>query len=88
MAECAVAFPFFAAFMAVLLFFFQALVIQQAVGNALLKTGRELSVLACKNEKAGKDTASAVTAAKEPGKTSSGKAIYPAWQMGDFPHGV
>lgn len=62
MAECAVAFPFFAAFMAVLLFFFQALVIQQAVGNALLKTGRELSVLACKNEKAGKDTATSMLA--------------------------
>lgn len=47
MAELAVLLPFFAGFTAVLLFFLQALTVQQEVGNALLKTGRELSVLAC-----------------------------------------
>ena len=44
MAETAVALPFYAGFMVVLLFFFQVLTVQQTVGNALLDTGRELSV--------------------------------------------
>ncbi len=47
MAELAVALPFFTGFMVALLFFFQALMVQQEVGNALLAAGRELSVLAC-----------------------------------------
>lgn len=47
MAETAVALPFFAAFLAVLLFFFQILCVQQEVGGALLLTGRELSALEC-----------------------------------------
>lgn len=47
MAETAVALPFFAAFLAALLFFFQILCVQQEVGGALLLTGRELSALEC-----------------------------------------
>lgn len=47
MAETAVALPFFAGFLAVLLFFFQALCAQQEIGGALLSAGRELSVLEC-----------------------------------------
>lgn len=46
MVELAVVLPFFTGFMVVLLFFFQVLMVQQEVGNALLTTGRELSVLA------------------------------------------
>lgn len=45
--EMAVAIPFFTGFMVVLLFFFQALSVQQEVGNALLSTGRSLAVLEC-----------------------------------------
>lgn len=48
--EMAVALPFFAGFMAVLLFFFQVLTVQQEVGNALFAAGRELSVIACKED--------------------------------------
>lgn len=47
MAEAAVVLPFYAGFMVVLLFFFQVLMVQQNIGNALLATGRELSVLGC-----------------------------------------
>lgn len=47
MAETAVALPFFAAFFAVLLFFFQILCVQQEVGGALLLAGREMSALEC-----------------------------------------
>lgn len=47
MAETAVALPFFAAFFAALLFFFQILCVQQEVGGALLMAGRELSALEC-----------------------------------------
>lgn len=50
MVELAVVLPFFAGFMVVLLFFFQMLVVQQEIGNALLATGRELSVLYCEEE--------------------------------------
>ncbi len=50
MVECAVALPFFTGFMAALLFFFQVLYVQQEIGNALLQTGRELSVIACQEE--------------------------------------
>ena len=51
MAETAVALPFFIGFMAVLLFFFQILTVQQEVGNAILSAGRELSVLDCHADK-------------------------------------
>lgn len=51
MAETAVALPFFAGFAAALLFFFQALCVQQEVGGALLAAGRELSVLECEADK-------------------------------------
>ncbi len=50
MVELSVALPFFTGFLAALLFFFQALCVQQEVGNALLAAGRELSVLACGRE--------------------------------------
>lgn len=66
MAELAVALPFFAGFLAVLLFFFQALTVQQEVGNALLAAGRELSVLACEE-----DRSEAVMAAYAKGKVLS-----------------
>lgn len=49
MAELAIALPFFTGFMVSLLFFFQVLTVQQEVGNALLSTGRELSVLSCRD---------------------------------------
>lgn len=62
MAEFAVALPFFVGFMAALLFFFQMLAVQQEVGGALLKTGRELSVLAYKEQCGGKETGMAVLA--------------------------
>ena len=55
MAETAVGLPFYAAFMVFLLFFFQVLTVQQTVGNALLDTGRELSVW--EYERDGKRTA-------------------------------
>lgn len=48
--ETAVAFPFFAGFMAALLFFFQVLTVQLEVGNALFAAGRELSVAACRED--------------------------------------
>ena len=48
--ETAAALPFFAACIAVMLFFFQVLSIQQEVGNALLVSARELSVLLCEEE--------------------------------------
>ena len=48
--ETAVALPFFAACIAGMLFFFQVLSIQQEVGNALLVSARELSVLLCEEE--------------------------------------
>ena len=51
MAETAVAIPFFAGFMALLLFFFQVLMIQQEVGNALYIAGRELSVMESRENK-------------------------------------
>ncbi len=51
MVELAVVLPFFAGFLAALLFFFQALTVQQEVGNTLLAAGRELSVLACREDK-------------------------------------
>lgn len=51
MAETAVALPFFVGFMAILLFFFQILTVQQEVGNAMLSAGRELSVLDCYADK-------------------------------------
>ncbi len=50
MVEAAVTLPFYAGFMVMLLFFFQVLAVQQTVGNALLATGRELSVLCCEEE--------------------------------------
>lgn len=46
MAEVIVALPVFVAFMAMLLFFFRILQVQQLVDNALVLTGRELSVTA------------------------------------------
>ena len=55
MAEIAVALPIYAAFMVFLLFFFQVLMVQQTVGNALLTTSRELSVW--EYEREGKRTA-------------------------------
>ena len=53
MAELSVLLPFFAGFMAMLLLFFQALAVQQEVGDALLASGRELSVLACTEDGTG-----------------------------------
>jgi len=50
MAECAVIIPFFAGFMALLLFFFQALLVQQEVGNAMLKAGREMAAVECETD--------------------------------------
>lgn len=50
MAETAVALPFFTAFLAALLLFFQALSVQQEVGGALLAAGRKMSVLECQKE--------------------------------------
>ncbi len=47
MVEFSMLLPFFVGFMAMLLFFFPMLMVQQEVGNALLATGRELSVLSC-----------------------------------------
>ncbi len=61
MAEFAAALPFYAGFMALLLFFFQALTVQQEVGSALLGAGRELSVLACASER-GSDAALSIAA--------------------------
>ena len=52
MAELSVLLPFFAGFMAMLLLFFQVLAVQQEVGDALLASGRELSVLACTGDSA------------------------------------
>lgn len=48
MAESAVALPFFAGFMLVLLFFFQVLTVQQEVGNALFDAARRTAALECK----------------------------------------
>lgn len=53
MAEFSIALPFFTGFIAALLFFFQILTAQQEIGNALLATGRELSVIDCHAEMAG-----------------------------------
>lgn len=44
MAEAIVVLPIFVAFMAVLLFFFRIMQVEQIVDNALIQTGRELSV--------------------------------------------
>ncbi|MCM1257932.1 MAG: pilus assembly protein [Roseburia sp.] len=46
MAEAMIVLPFFVAFMTMLLFFFRILQVQQIVDNALILTGRELSVAA------------------------------------------
>lgn len=62
MVELSVLLPFFAGFMVVLLFFFQVLTVQQEVENALLISGRELSVLAVEDGK--KDSAVGVVMAK------------------------
>ncbi len=48
MVELSLLLPFFAGFIAVLLMYFQVLTVQQEVGDALLSSGRDLSVLACK----------------------------------------
>lgn len=44
MAEAMIVLPVFVAFMAILLFFFRVMQVQQIVDNALVMTGRELSV--------------------------------------------
>ena len=44
MAEAIVILPVFVTFMTILLFFFRVLQVQQLVDNALIQTGRELSV--------------------------------------------
>lgn len=62
MVELSVLLPFFAGFMVVLLFFFQVLTVQQEVENALLISGRELSVLAVEEGK--KDSAVGAVMAK------------------------
>lgn len=46
MAEAIIVLPVFVAFMTILLFFFRVLQVQQIVDNALVQTGRELSVAA------------------------------------------
>ena len=81
MVELSVALPFFTGFLAALLFFFQALCVQQEVGNALLAAGRELSVLACGSGGA--------FACKRPGAEKykekfGGGTVYPFRQAWDF----
>lgn len=50
MAETAVAIPFFTGFLMLLLFFFQIMTVEREVGNALVSSGRELSILCCQQQ--------------------------------------
>lgn len=59
--ETTIVLPFFTVCLLLILFWFRVLGVQQAVGNALLHTGRELSVLSCV-EKENKSAVNVVTA--------------------------